>query len=166
MRKIIISTTAILSIFIASCQKSEDLSVSKLSIKDQTSMALSSTPTSISAGMKNYESYFTSKAHAKIHGYIISTPLDYDPSSSKQYPLLVFMHGTGEKPYNVDYDFAKLKVHGPHKEIYYKGRAFPAIIVSIQLSRYDGEFNPAVVKELIDVLTGKAQPSGATAGEL
>lgn len=168
MRKSFILFLSLINLLIVSCQKSnEDLLIEKSPIKNEKAvMALSATPTSVSNGMKNYESYFLSKVDGKIHGYIISTPLDYDPSDSKKYPLLVFMHGLGEKPNYIDYDFAKLKQHGPHKEIFYKGRAFPAIVASFQLSKYEGEFNPHVVKEFIDVLTGVSQVSNATQGEV
>lgn len=155
MRKLLILSATSLSIFLGSCQKeTEDLvpSTPVESAKDAImSVSSSSKPTSTTKGMKNYESYFVSKEDGKPHGYIISTPLDYN--TSKKYPLLLFMHGSGEKPGN-DYDLNKLKYHGPHKEIFDKGRSFPAIIVSFQLSKYEGEFNPKVVKELIDIVSG------------
>jgi hypothetical protein len=121
-------------------------------------------PTSISNGMKNYESYFLSSKDNKIHGYIISTPLNYSNANSTRYPLLVFMHGDGEKPGTLDYNLSSLKAHGPHKEIFNKGRAFPAIIVSIQMAKGEGVVNPAVVKELIDVITGEANVPNPTKG--
>jgi hypothetical protein len=123
-------------------------------------------PTSISNGMKNYESYFLSSKDSKIHGYIISTPLNYNAVNSTRYPLLVFMHGDGEKPGSLDYNLSNLKIHGPHKEIFSKGRAFPAIIVSIQMAKGESVVNPAVVKELIDVITGEASVPNPTKGAI
>lgn len=167
MKKSFFLSISFFYLLITSCQKSnEDLLIEKSSIKNENAMMALSSPTSVSSGMKNYESYFISKIDGKIHGYIISTPMDYDPSNLKKYPLLLFMHGLGEKPNYVDYDFAKLKQHGPHREIFYKKRAFPAIVASFQLSKYEGEFNPHVVKEFIDVLTGTTQVTASSIGEV
>lgn len=155
MRKLLILTATSLSIFLGSCQKETENLVPPTpleTVKEEiVSISSASKPTSTTKGMKNYESYFVSKEDGKTHGYIISTPKDY--STSKKYPLLLFMHGSGEKPGN-DYDLDKLKYHGPHREIFNKGRSFPAIVISFQLSRYEGEFNPKVVKELIDIVAG------------
>lgn len=168
MKKSLTLLISLASLAIASCQKSdEDLSPVKSPIKNEKAvMALSATPTSITKGMKNYESFFVSKVDGRIHGYIISVPLDYDASNAKQYPLLVFLHGLGERPNWLEYDTPKLKYHGPHKEIFYKGKAFPAIVASFQLNKNDGDFNPRVVKEFIDVLTGVSQVANATQGEI
>ncbi len=116
---------------------------------------VSATPTTITNGMKNYESWFLAKSDNKIHGYIISTPLDYNPLSPKINPLLVFIHGDWEKPKNANYDYDKLKLYGPHNEIFYKQRAFPAIVASIQMTESDIYANPAVVKEFIDIVVGR-----------
>jgi hypothetical protein len=159
MRKLSLIAFLISANLIWGCQKSENLTPELNSSNPENSqvMAANVNPTSISRGMKNYESYFVSSKDGKIHGYIISVPLNYDPTSATKYPLLLFMHGDGEKPGNTeDYNLNKLKYHGPHKEIFNKGREFPAIIVSLQMARYEGVVNPAVVKELIDVITGEA----------
>lgn len=168
MKKSLSLVISFLYLAIVGCQKSEeDLSPEKLPIKNEkTVMALSSTPTAITKGMKNYESFFVSKVDGRIHGYIISVPLDYDAANAKQYPLLVFLHGLGERPNWIEFDYPKLKSHGPHKEIYYKGRAFPAIVASFQLNKNDSDFHPGVIKEFIDVLTGTTQVSAATNGEI
>ena len=145
------------------CKKSEDMSTIQKSEKSNSATLAAIGPTSIlpasvlptseSPGARNYESYFVSKADGKIHGYIISIPKDYDPYSTKQYPLLVFLHGVGEIP-STDYDLSKLLINGPQKEIINGGRSFPAVVASIQMAKGEGNFNPAVTKEFIDVLTG------------
>lgn len=121
---------------------------------------------SVKNSMINYESYYVSAVDGLKHGYIISLPLNYNPDDAVSYPLMVFLHGAGEKP-STDYDIAKLKVNGPHKEIYSKKRAFPAIIVSIQMEKWAAELKPEVTKEFIDVLTKAktvSQASGAGLG--
>ncbi len=159
MRRLISPLLILTCCFIWSCKKTpieiENGINNDATVNSEVS-AIKDNPTSISAGMMNYESYFLSSKDNKIHGYIISTPLDYDPKSTKKYPLLVFMHGDGEKPGSKDYDLSKLKYHGPHKEIFSKGRSFPAVVVSIQMAKGEGVVNPAVIKELIDVITGQS----------
>ncbi len=161
-------------LIIIGCKSSDNDELTKLPAEQKTAelKVLSPTsiipslikPNSVSDGMLNYESYFISKADGRIHGYIISVPLDYDPSKDTQYPLLVFMHGSGEKPSSSDYELSKLKIHGPHKEIYYAKRKFPAVIASIQMARWESEVNPKVIKEFIDVLTGVDQNPNVSSG--
>lgn len=161
MKNILFISLVFLLGILVSCKKSSE----KLNIEQpgpapvkptsDTIKFINAAPTSVSTGMKNYQSYFLAKTDNKIHGYLISTPLDYDASNPKKYPLLVFIHGDWEKPENALYDYEKLKLYGPHKEIYYRKRAFPAIVVSIQMSESDIYVNPLVVKEFIDVLRGK-----------
>src|SRR5690606_24474026 len=157
------------SLFFWSCQISsieKDTGVDNSVVVNSQIMATNADPTSISTGMKNYESYFVSAKTNKIYGYIISVPLNYNPSSSTKYPLLVFMHGSGEKPGTLDYNLKSLKIHGPHKEIFSKGRAFPAVIVSIQMARFEAEVNASAVKELIDVITGAIEIPNPTKGAI
>ena len=43
--------------------------------------------------------------------YLVSLPDDYEANPTKKYPLLFFLHGSGER----GSDLEKLKVHGPMK---------------------------------------------------
>ncbi len=144
--------------FVASCRKDEtneqSPTLEKIQASPETLAAITTIPSNTTGGMKNYESFYVSKVDGKKHGYIISTPLDYDPNKATLYPLLVFLHGDGEKP-NGEYDFNKLKAHGPHKEIFQKSHKFPAIIASFQMEQFGGDFNVKTIKEFIDVLTGE-----------
>ncbi len=143
--------------FIASCRKDATNettpTLDKLQVKPETLAAITTIPSNYTGGMKNYESFYTSKVDGQKHGYIISTPLDYDPNTSTVYPLLVFLHGDGEKP-NGEYDLGKLKAHGPHKEIYQKSHKFPGVVASLQMERWAGDWNVKVVKEFMDILAG------------
>jgi pimeloyl-ACP methyl ester carboxylesterase len=66
-------------------------------------------------------------------GYLAYTPVDYAANPTKNYPILIFLHGTGEKvwkPTNTS-QLYKLKQFGPAKEIE-KGIDFPFIVISPQ----------------------------------
>ena len=160
---------AAVMLFAASCKKSntEDITIADqtISAKELSSVSALAAPSTRNT-MINYESYYVSAVDGLVHGYIISLPLDYNPDNATKYPLLVFLHGAGEKP-SKDYDLAKLKAHGPHKEIFSKRRAFPAVIASIQMEKWAPEIKPEVVKEFIDILTGVktvTQKTGAGLG--
>jgi predicted peptidase len=59
--------------------------------------------------------------------YLLSLPKDYAPRVSKRWPLILFLHGAGERGTNL----AKVTVHGPPKLVK-QGKDFPFIIVSPQ----------------------------------
>lgn len=59
--------------------------------------------------------------------YLLYTPKDYNPSDAKRWPLVLFLHGSGERGTNVDL----VAVHGPPKLVK-QGREFPFILVSPQ----------------------------------
>lgn len=59
--------------------------------------------------------------------YLLHLPSDYAKSRRKRWPLLLFLHGSGER----GSDIKKVKVHGPPKLIE-QGKDFPFIVVSPQ----------------------------------
>jgi predicted peptidase len=59
--------------------------------------------------------------------YLLYLPKDYAKSKRERFPLLLFLHGSGER----GSDLNKVKVHGPPKLIAH-GQDFPFIIVSPQ----------------------------------
>ncbi|QYM78025.1 prolyl oligopeptidase family serine peptidase [Horticoccus luteus] len=59
--------------------------------------------------------------------YLLALPAEYRAEGGAQWPLLVFLHGRGER----GADLAVVKRNGPPKLIE-EGRAFPAIVVSPQ----------------------------------
>jgi predicted peptidase len=59
--------------------------------------------------------------------YLLYLPKDYKKEEGKKWPLLIFLHGSGES----GDDLEKVKVHGPPKLIA-AGKEFPFIVVSPQ----------------------------------
>jgi predicted peptidase len=59
--------------------------------------------------------------------YLVYRPKDYDPRSGRRWPLMLFLHGSGERGTNVQ----KVAVHGPLKLVQ-QGRDFPFLIVAPQ----------------------------------
>ncbi len=89
----------------------------------------------------SFESQITLKLGYK---YLLTLPREYAKDDSKKWPLLVFLHGAGERGDDLDL----LKKHGPPKLIA-AGQGFDAIVVCPQVPK--GEFwNPHGVKALVD----------------
>jgi dienelactone hydrolase len=59
--------------------------------------------------------------------YLLYLPEAYHSDTAKKWPLLLFLHGSGESGYDIN----KVKTHGPPKLIE-QGKAFPFIVVSPQ----------------------------------
>src|SRR5687767_11220391 len=66
-------------------------------------------------------------AHELSANYLLYLPTDYDARVRKRWPLMLFLHGAGERGTNL----SLVAVHGPPKLIKQK-RDFPFIIVSPQ----------------------------------
>jgi predicted peptidase len=59
--------------------------------------------------------------------YLLYLPQDYDATAKKRWPLLLFLHGAGERGTNL----SQVAVHGPPKLIK-QGTHFPFLVVSPQ----------------------------------
>lgn len=78
--------------------------------------------------------------------YLIYFPEKYEAQKDAKWPLLVFLHGAGERGNNIE----RVKVHGPPKLIE-KGKHFPFIVVSPQCPR--GQvWNVATLNAMLDDL--------------
>ena len=80
--------------------------------------------------------------------YLLYFPPGYDASQTERWPLLVFLHGSGERGNNLEL----LKLHGPPKHLA-KGEHFPLIIASVQCpegSWWDPYVLDAVLDELLE----------------
>ena len=60
--------------------------------------------------------------------YLLYLPKDYSATSKKSWPLMLFLHGAGERGTNL----ARVAVHGPPKVVAQGKRDLPFIIVSPQ----------------------------------
>ena len=81
--------------------------------------------------------------------YLLYLPKDYSPKSRQRWPLILFLHGAGERGTNL----ALVAVHGPPKLVKQK-REFPFIIVSPQCP--EGEtWSNDVLLGLLDVVMKK-----------
>ena len=81
--------------------------------------------------------------------YLLYLPKAYGEEPGKKWPVIVFLHGSGER----GSDLNKVKLHGPPKEIE-KGRELPFVVVSPQCPA-DKWWDPAVVVALVDEVLAK-----------
>jgi len=80
--------------------------------------------THLGRGQQTKESFIT-----KLD-YLLYLPQSYETDTAKQWPLMIFLHGSGEQ----GNDLEKVKVHGPPMLIE-QGRQFPFIVISPQAKR-------------------------------
>ncbi|MCX6137693.1 MAG: prolyl oligopeptidase family serine peptidase [Ignavibacteriales bacterium] len=76
--------------------------------------------------------------------YLLSLPEEYGKDKSKQWPLVLFLHGSGER----GSDLNKVIIHGPPKLVA-KGKQFPFILVSPQCPD-NQRWEPEVLNALLD----------------
>jgi predicted peptidase len=79
--------------------------------------------------------------------YLLYLPVEYKPGDSKRWPLMLFLHGAGERGTNL----AQVAVHGPPKLVKQK-REFPFLIVSPQCPAGQRWDNTALLALLDDVI--------------
>src|SRR5690349_4390640 len=65
--------------------------------------------------------------------HLLYLPSDYGKDTTKQWPLMIFLHGSGES----GDDLQKVKVHGPPK-LAEQGKQLPFIIASPQAPANEG----------------------------
>lgn len=98
------------------------------------------------ADPQTQESFSTEVTIKVGYNYLLSKPDGYDADPSKKWPLILFLHGAGERGNNLE----NLKKHGPPKLVA-AGQKIPALIVSPQCP--SGElWNTHGVKALTDLM--------------
>lgn len=78
--------------------------------------------------------------------YLIYLPKDYVQDKEKKWPLILFLHGAGERGTDVN----RVKIHGPAKLID-KGKDFPFIIVAPQCPPNTWWDTPSLIALLDDI---------------
>lgn len=102
---------------------------------------------SADGGMATTEQAFSAEVTFKLgYRYLLTLPEGYAADAAKKWPLLVFLHGAGERGDNLEL----LKKHGPPKLIA-AGKTFPAIVVCPQVPANE-RWNPHSVKALVDAV--------------
>lgn len=81
--------------------------------------------------------------------YVLNLPPGYAKDQTKKWPLMIFLHGSGER----GDDLEKVKVNGPPK-LAAQGRALPFIVVSPQCPEREW-WEPEEVNDLIDSVQAK-----------
>lgn len=105
-------------------------------------MAMAAEPTT---GQQPCELNRTIKVQMK---YLLALPKDYDQKES--WPLLLFLHGSGERGDNLDL----VKMHGPPKLIE-AGKDYPFIVVSPQCPTGNRGWQAHELSALLDEITEK-----------
>ena len=85
-------------------------------------------------------------------GYLLYVPADYGKEKDKSFPVILFLHGSGEAG-NGTTDLDRVKLHGPPRIVEQK-KGFPFIVISPQ-NPPKQFWKPAEVKALLDSVMGK-----------
>jgi predicted peptidase len=97
-------------------------------------------------GVQTPQSFEGEVALKVIYRYLLALPEGYEADTSKKWPLVVFLHGRGER----GHDLELLKKHGPPK-LLAAGQKIPAIVASLQCDP-DKIWNPHGIKAVTDHL--------------
>jgi len=93
---------------------------------------------------------FPGKKLAHIKQYLVFTPQGYDPKSAREWPLVFFLHGAGEK----GNDITKVKRSAFPQLAISDGTDFPFIMISPQLAMEAGYWSPdeldVLFSEIVD----------------
>ena len=90
---------------------------------------------------------FQTEVTVKVgYRYSLYVPEGYDEAGSKKWPLIVFLHGSGER----GEDLEVLARHGPPKMIA-NGHKFPAFVASPQAPNHS-TWEPHSIKALVDAV--------------
>jgi len=97
----------------------------------------------------------THEQYIRPVNYLLYLPDGYREDTLKKWPLLLFLHGSGER----GDDLEKVKVHGPPKLIE-QGRKFPFIVVSPQAARQSPGWQAADLYALLQECKQKYRVDG------
>ncbi|HWB14517.1 MAG TPA: prolyl oligopeptidase family serine peptidase [Pirellulales bacterium] len=96
------------------------------------------------AAAQQQDKHFEKEITVKVKlDYLLYLPAGYDEKPDQKWPLILFLHGSGER----GEELAKVKIHGPPKIVEAK-TDFPFVVVSPQARRR--RWNPDALKALLD----------------
>jgi predicted peptidase len=101
------------------------------------------------AGTQTPQTFKTKIIQTASLKYLLYLPADYSPKGKTRWPLMLFLHGAGERGTNLN----AVAVHGPPMLIK-KGTNFPFIVVSPQCPNEE-RWQEDVLMELVDALCHK-----------
>lgn len=78
-----------------------------------------------------------------VHRYLTFMPAGYEADPARRFPLILFLHGSGERGLDLDL----VRKHGPHR--YWEGKASPFLIVAPQCDP-GSWWTPAALDDLLD----------------
>ena len=81
---------------------------------------------------KGYESQVTGQRRE----YLVYIPVGYHTEPAKRWPVILFLHGGGERGNAIE-DLDRVLTHGPLHEAWIQGRDLPFIMISPQMPRFD-----------------------------
>jgi predicted peptidase len=79
---------------------------------------------------------FQSVVTGEDRNYLLYLPKGYETEAGRQWPVLLFLHGGGERG-DGNKDLEALLEYGPLKEVWVTGRDLPFIIISPQMPPFD-----------------------------
>lgn len=98
---------------------------------------------------------FTRTQSVEIN-YLLFLPKGYSPDSEKRWPLMLFLHGAGER----GSDISKVTVHGPPRNVTQDPDSFPFILVSPQCPAGQRWSNEPLMALLDDIIAQHAVDTG------
>ena len=78
---------------------------------------------------------YTSQADNKAREYFVYLPRGYENQPTKQWPVLLFLHGNGERGNGLD-ELDYVLIHGPLYEAWVQKKDLPFIIIAPQLHMF------------------------------
>jgi predicted peptidase len=125
--------------------------LSRIAFLSPVSLLLISVPMKLKAQLTNTSlSAKTVKWEISRSGemkYLLSVPKEYDAQGAKRWPLMLFLHGAGERGTNVQ----RVAIHGPPKLVK-AGKNFPFIIAAPQCAEGERWQNESLLKLLESIM--------------
>lgn len=94
------------------------------------------TEVDVRTGAQLLRKRYESKATGKPREYFLYLPVGYQSETSKKWPVILFLHGGGERGDGLN-DLKYTLMHGPLMEAWVQGRDVPFIIINPQMPMFD-----------------------------